>query len=111
MLADFLPLILAGQVHVLELDGDLAGTVTLKPAPAYLEISTLAVLPQFQSRGWGQHLMAHAENYAHELGLSEIRLYTNEKLDHYYRKLGFVETSRTLDEGYRRVFMKKSLDC
>ncbi len=112
MVTDFLPLILAGQVHVLDLDGEVIGTVTLKPDRTYLEISILAVLPRFQNRGWGLHLMAYAENYARELGLSEARLYTNEKLDHlvrYYQKLGFIETTRMRDGGYQRVFMSKSL--
>jgi ribosomal protein S18 acetylase RimI-like enzyme len=44
--------------------------------------------------------------------LHEIRLYTNEKMEEnlpFYRSLGFEETGRRLDEGYRRVFMKKRL--
>jgi GNAT superfamily N-acetyltransferase len=56
--------------------------------------------------------MAYAENYARGLGLSEVRLYTNEKLDNlvrYYQKLGFIETTRMQDGGYQRVFMSKSL--
>ena len=112
MLTDFLPLIAAGQVHVLDLDGEVIGTVTLKTDRTYLEISMLAVLPRFQSRGWGRRLMAYAENNANELGLSEVRLYTNQKLDHlvrYYQNLGFVETTRMQDAGYQRVFMSKSL--
>lgn len=112
MVTDFLPLILVGHVHVLELDGEVIGTVTLKPDHACLEISTVAVLPRLQNRGWGRRLMDYAENYARELGLSEARLYTNEKLDHlvrYYQKLGFIETTRMQDGGYQRVFMRKPL--
>jgi Zn-dependent protease with chaperone function len=46
------------------------------------------------------------------LGLPEVRLYTNEKMHEnldVYAKLGFEETGRGLDGGYRRVFMRKRL--
>lgn len=45
-------------------------------------------------------------------GLPEIRLYANEKMRENvvtYAKLGFEETEREFDGGYRRVFMRKRL--
>ena len=56
--------------------------------------------------------MGFAEKAARDRGLREIWLYTNEKMTEnlpFYRGLGFEETRRGLDEGYRRVFMKKRL--
>lgn len=112
MVTDFSPLILAGYVYVLELNGEVVGTVTLKPAGTHIEISALAISPRFQHLGWGSRLMSFAEDCARGMGVSELTLYTNDKLDHlirYYQKLGFVETERKEDKGYHRVFMRKML--
>jgi ribosomal protein S18 acetylase RimI-like enzyme len=41
-----------------------------------------------------------------------VRLYTNEVMVEnlaFYQRLGFVEVERRMDEGYRRVFLRKSL--
>jgi ribosomal protein S18 acetylase RimI-like enzyme len=56
--------------------------------------------------------VAFAEERARKEGLGEVRLYTNEKTQEnlsVYTKLGFEETGRRLDGGYRRVFMRKPL--
>jgi ribosomal protein S18 acetylase RimI-like enzyme len=56
--------------------------------------------------------VAFAEEKAAEHGLPEVRLYTNEKMHEnldIYARLGFEETGRRLDGGYRRVFMRKRL--
>ncbi len=47
------------------------------------------------------------------LGLPEVSLYTNEAMVEnlrLYPRLGFVETGRRVEDGYRRVFFRKSLD-
>ncbi len=112
MHTDFRPLVEAGKVHVLALDREVIAMVTLKPGDDHLEVSTLAVLPDCQGRGWGRRMVEFAEERTLALGLPEIRLYTNEKLEAlvaYYGKLGFEVTERRLDQGYRRVFMRKRL--
>jgi hypothetical protein len=43
-----------------------------------------------------------------------VTLYTNEAMVEnlrLYRRLGFVETDRRVEDGYRRVFFRKSLDA
>jgi hypothetical protein len=53
-----------------------------------------------------------AEGQAVAYGLPEVQLYTNEKMHEnlaVYARLGFEETGRGLDGGYRRVFMRKRL--
>ena len=75
-------------------------------------IENVAVDPAFQGQGLGRRLMAFAEERAREYGLHELRLYTNEVMVEnlaFYRSLGFVEVERHVDEGYRRVFLRKSL--
>ena len=44
--------------------------------------------------------------------LNEIRLYTNELMTenlHFYQMLGFEEEGRKVQDGYRRVFLRKAL--
>ena len=56
--------------------------------------------------------MDFAEAKAKEFGCKEIHLYTNELMHKnlaLYKGLGYEETARRLDSGFRRVFMKKTL--
>ena len=56
--------------------------------------------------------MDFAEAKAREYGYTEIHLYTNEVMHQnvgLYKSLGYEETARRLDSGFRRVFMKKTL--
>ena len=58
-------------------------------------------------------LIAFAERIARDRGLGAIRLYTNEAMTEniaLYRRLGFVETGRREEAGFRRVYMAKALD-
>jgi GNAT superfamily N-acetyltransferase len=94
MLADYAALIASGGVHVLILGAEIAG------------------VPAFQGQGLGRRLMAFAERYACEHELRELRLYTNEVMVEnlaFYQRLGFEEVERRVDDGYHRVFMRKSL--
>lgn len=49
---------------------------------------------------------------ATELGHNEIRLYTNEAMTEnltFYPAHGYHETTRGLQDGYRRVYFSKSI--
>jgi ribosomal protein S18 acetylase RimI-like enzyme len=114
MLEDYAALIRAGEVWVLagEAGGEVLGVLVMRPAGDHLFVDNVAVAPRHQGRGLGRELMAFAEERARRDGLPEIRLYTNEKMLEnlaVYAKLGFEETGRRLDGGYRRVFMRKRL--
>jgi len=61
-------------------DGEIAGFAILIARPGYLLLDNVAVLPAAQGRGIGARLLALAEDHARGLGLSEIRLYTNEAM-------------------------------
>ena len=70
----------------------------------------MAVQPAAQGRGIGARLLARAEDHARDLGLSEIRLYTNEAMTEnlaYYVRHGYAETHRAEQDGFRRVFFRK----
>jgi GNAT superfamily N-acetyltransferase len=112
MLVDYEAAILAGEAWVLVEGDDASGVLVVRPEKDHLFVETVAVRPHRQGSGLGRLLMTFAEEAARDLGLHEIRLYTNEKMEEnlpFYRRLGFEETGRWLDEGYRRVFMKKRL--
>ena len=65
-----------------------------------------------QGEGIGRDLLAFAEDEARRRGCAELRLLTNERMARniaLYARLGYVETDRREDEGFRRVFMAKRL--
>ena len=112
MLADYDTLVAAGRVHVLELDGRLAGAIVLFPGDGHLFVENIAIDPAFQGCGLGRRLMAFAETAARDLNLSVVRLYTNIHMTEnfpFYARLGFVETGRVREDGYDRVNFEKTL--
>ena len=112
MLADYATLIASGEVYVLESGAEIAGLLVIEARDQTLFIENVAVDPAFQRQGLGRRLMAFAEQHARERGLREVRLYTNEVMVEnlaFYQRLGFVEVERRVDDGYHRVFMRKSL--
>ena len=111
----------AGQIWVLNLAepaaetsaSGLAGVIVLIEAGDSLLIENVAVSPAAQGTGLGRRLMEFAEYQARARGLSRMTLYTNEVMTEnlaIYARLGYHETSRAQQDGYRRVFMEKRLD-
>jgi len=112
MTADYAAAVRCGQAWLAVEDGQAAGFVILIPQRDYLLLENVAVLPTAQGRGIGARLMALAEQQARSLGLSEIRLYTNEAMTEnleMYAHLGFQETHRVVEDGFRRVYMRWTL--
>jgi N-acetylglutamate synthase-like GNAT family acetyltransferase len=99
-----------GRCWVVEHDGRVVGMVQCAERPGYLEVETIAVAEDRQGHGVGTRLLAYAEERARELGLPEVRLYTNEAMTEnleYYPRRGFREIHRGTHHGYRRVFFAK----
>ena len=113
MREDYAALIRAGEVWVLAEGGEVLGVLVMRPADDHLFVDNVAVAPGQQGKGLGRELLAFAEERAEGEGLPEIRLYTNEKMHEnllaVYARVGFEETGRGVDGGYRRVFMRKRL--
>lgn len=110
--ADYVVLIAAGRVTVAERDGEVAGVLVLVPMEDHLLVENIAVDPTAQHTGLGRRLMTHAEDEARALGLSELRLYTNERMVEniaWYPRLGYRETERRAESGFARVFFRKRL--
>ena len=112
MLADDTDLIARGLVYVLEREDAIVGVLVIEPKPGYLFLENVAVHPDAQGLGFGRRLLVFAEEQARAAGLPEIRLYTNELMTEnlaLYPRVGYEETERRSEDGYRRVFMRKRL--
>lgn len=110
--ADYQAAVAAGRTWVLG-DAEVWAVLVLVPAADHLLIENVAVLPACQGQGLGRRLLAFAEQRARTAGLPEVRLYTNQRMTEnlaWYRRLGYEETSREIQDGYARVFLRKRLD-
>lgn len=112
MLDDYGSRIEAGQVWVLERARDILGVLVLDRSDEGFLLDNVAVAPEAQGQGLGRELIAFAEAEARRLGATSLRLYTHVLMVEniaLYRRLGFVETGRRDENGYRRLYMAKSL--
>jgi GNAT superfamily N-acetyltransferase len=112
MTADYALAVRAGDAWVAVQEGQVLGFAVLVPQRSHLLLENVAVAPQAQGRGVGARLLVWAEERARDLGLDEIRLYTNEAMTEnlaWYPRHGYAETHRSEQDGFRRVFFRKSL--
>ena len=112
--ANYRALVAAGEAWVGVSQERVVGILVIRALGDALELENVAVDPAWQGRGHGRRLIAFAERRALELGLHEVTLYTNEAMTEnlrLYPKLGFVETGRRVEDGYRRVFFRRFLDA
>ena len=112
MLADYAALIGEGHVVVAEEDGALLGVMVSYPRDDHLHVENVAVAKSAQGQGIGRALMDRAEAKAQSLALRSIKLYTNEAMEEnfpFYEALGYAETGRGVEDGYKRVYFKKDL--
>jgi ribosomal protein S18 acetylase RimI-like enzyme len=111
-LEDFDGHIAAKNLWLLDSADGVNAMVVLTPAEDHLQIQALCVNPDSQGQGLGQHTLTFAEAKARELGFSELRLYTNSKMERnlrIYRQWGFRETHRESYDWGKRVHMRKLL--
>ena len=112
MLADYAALIRRGVVYVLAEGDTVAGVLVVEPVDDAVLVENVAVHPSRQGSGLGHELMRFVEEFAHENGMAKVDLYTNERMTEniaFYKKLGYRDIDRRLDDGYQRVFMSKEL--
>ena len=110
MLRDYGPSVEDGTTWVA--GSPITAVLTLYPRGDHLLIENIAVHPGDQGRGLGRHLMGFAEQEAARRGLTRIAPYTHEAMTEnqaIYTHLGYVETGRRAEDGYRRIYMEKSL--
>jgi len=113
MLDDYARRVREETAWVLVDGGAIVGVLVLLPQDDYLLLDNVAVAPQQQGKGLGRVLIAFAEAEARRRGYGEVRLYTHETMREniaMYPRLGYEETGRGEQAGYRRVFFRKRLD-
>ncbi len=92
--------------------GRVLGLIVLEPASDHLVIANVAVDPERQGDGIGRALLAHAEEFALEIGFQEVRLFTNVAMtenQRLYRRLGYREDGRQIEPDFQRVYFWKTL--
>jgi N-acetylglutamate synthase-like GNAT family acetyltransferase len=112
MTADYAAALEHSRVWVLESGDTIAGALVTENHGDHLLLETVAVASTAQGSGYGRLLLDRAECDAAELGLTEIRLYTNEAMTEnltFYPRHGYRETGRALQDGFRRVYFSKTV--
>jgi ribosomal protein S18 acetylase RimI-like enzyme len=112
MTADYAAALDSSRVWVLRHRGAIIGALVTQDGGDHLLLETIAVAPSAQGDGHGRRLLDRAERDAAELGLTEVRLYTNEAMTEnltFYPRHGYRETGRAVQGGFRRVFFSKTV--
>src|SRR5262245_7747043 len=112
MRADYTARLAAREIWVADGDGGPVGVLVMRPLATSLLLENVAVSPALQGQGIGRSLISFAENHARSLGLGEVTLYTNERMTEnlrLYPSLGYVEVDRGVEDGFERVFFRKTL--
>jgi ribosomal protein S18 acetylase RimI-like enzyme len=114
MTVDYAEAVHEHRIDLLEAGGRLLGLIETTPAPGHLLIVNIAVDPACQHAGLGARLLAHAESLATELGLGELRLFTNGRMlanIAYYQRHGYrIEREETRGPEWSVMHMVKRLD-
>jgi ribosomal protein S18 acetylase RimI-like enzyme len=112
MVADYAAAIAEHGAVVIESAGSVCGyMIAWSEGDAYF-IENIGVDPACQKAGLGRRLIEHAAAEARNLHLTALCLYTNELMTEnlsMYAHLGFVETHRAVEHGFRRVYMRRPL--
>lgn len=102
-----------GQIFMAIVSGLAAGTVALIPSGVgRLELTKMAVAPEFQGMGIAKRLMEISIAYAESNGTDIIFLESHRSLQPalaLYRKFGFVETPTDPNSEYARADIRMEL--
>ena len=112
MVADFLSAIHAGHLWTLADQSGPKGFVVFYPRGDHMHLENLVVHPSMQGQGLGRKLIAFVEEAARSQNLNAVELYTNAKMVEnltYYPHLGYEQKGRRTEDGFDRVFFRKSL--
>ncbi|MDU9402749.1 GNAT family N-acetyltransferase [Pseudomonas sp. zfem004] len=112
MLDDYQQVVREDDVFVATLASRIVGLLVMRRKGRELLLVNVAVLPACKGQGIGRTLMDLCEAHARAAGCEAIRLYTHERMTEniaIYARLGYHETHRAAQDGFERVFMRKSL--
>lgn len=100
------------RAHTIWITDDNSGIIVLLPEPDHLLLENIAVDPAHHGKGIGRALMEFADAEASRRAYPEIRLYTHETMTEniaLYHRTGWEETGRSTQDGYNRVFFRKTV--
>jgi ribosomal protein S18 acetylase RimI-like enzyme len=100
------------SVTVAEREGVIVGVLVLEVTDRGFCLDTVGVDPALRGTGLGRTLLELAEAEARKAGFDSIYLYTHQRMTEnqaLYRRIGYEEIGRMVDEGLPRVFMRKKL--
>ena len=109
---DFVQSVQAGALWVAEADGRGAGYVVACPDGDAWLLENVAVDPGMHGSGLGRALIGHVEAMAGRAGAVAVELYTNARMTRnlsLYPALGYAEIARARQDGFDRVFFRKTL--
>jgi len=113
--ADYFAAIARSEVYLsVDPSGALDGLILFHTEPPVMHLDNVAVPLNSHGKGIGSKLIAFCESEARRMGMTSIELYTDQKLLRniaIYTLLGFVVTSRRLDEGFHHIFFRKLLQA
>ncbi|KNX77078.1 GNAT family acetyltransferase [Pseudomonas sp. 250J] len=112
MLDDYRQVVQDDEVFVAIQDTRIVGVLVLRQEGSVMLLVNVAVLPDCKGQGIGRRLMAFCEEHARATGCMAVRLYTHERMVEnieIYRKAGYRETHRATEDGFARLFMKKTI--
>ncbi len=112
MKADYDRAVCEHDIDLLFVDGRMVALLEVMIRPDHLWIENLAVAPDDQRRGWGRHLLAHAERKALAAGCGAIRLLTNGAFAAnvvLYQRAGYIIDRTEPFAGGTTVYMSKQI--
>ena len=112
MVDDYASLIERGVIDLAVLQNKVVGYVVHFSDGNSMQLANVAVLPSVAGFGYGKKLLDHVESRAIALGLDAIELCTNEAMTEnqaYYPRQGYQEIKREEQDGFRRIFYRKTL--
>lgn len=113
MKADYAKAVREHEIDLLYADDRLAALIEAFFTSDHLFIENIAVLPKHQGKGFGHHLLSHAETKAKSAGVAELRLLTNQAFAsnvRLYRSVGFrIDRTEPHFGGGTTVHMSKQV--
>ncbi|WP_298533964.1 bifunctional helix-turn-helix transcriptional regulator/GNAT family N-acetyltransferase [uncultured Algibacter sp.] len=103
-----------GHIFFALINDQVIGTVALMPIGknGLFELTKMAVSPEKRGKKIGQQLLQYCIDFAKELGLPKLILYSNRELEnaiYLYRKYGFIEVPLETNSPYKRSDIKMEL--
>ncbi len=115
MKADYEKAVREHEIDLLHAGSGLVGLIEVFLASDHLFIENIAVVPKHQGKGFGRHLLNHAETRAKSAGLGELRLLTNQAFAtnvRLYQSVGFrIDRTEPHFGGGTTVYMSKSINA